>query len=64
MKIKKKVKKVAKYTIELRRICDIYTREEVENWFKNYELSDYLREDEIQSINTAGLWNKEKLAKK
>lgn len=55
---------MAKYTIELRRICDIYTREEVENWFKNYELSDYLREDEIQSINTAGLWNKEKLAKK
>lgn len=55
---------MAKYTIELRRICDIYTREEVENWFKNYELSDYLREDEIQSIEKAGLWNKEKLAKK
>lgn len=55
---------MAKYTIELRKVCDYYTREEVEKWFKNYELSDYLREDEIQSINTAGLWNKEKLAKK
>lgn len=55
---------MAKYTIELRKICDIYTREEVENWFKDYELSDYLRTDEIQSIETAGIWNKHKLAKK
>lgn len=55
---------MAKYTIELRKVCDIYNREEVEKWFKNYELSDYLRPDEIESIETANLWNKDKLAKK
>lgn len=55
---------MAKYTIELRRICDIFTREEVEKWFKSYKLSDYLRPDEIQSIETAGIWNKDKLASK
>lgn len=55
---------MGKYTIKLRKICDIYKREEVENWFKNYELSDYLRDDEIKSIETAGIWDKNKLAKK
>lgn len=55
---------MATYTMELRKVCDYYTREEVENWFKSYNLSDYLREDEIQSIETAGLWNKERLARK
>ena len=55
---------MATYTMELRKVCDYYSREEVENWFKSYNLSDYLREDEIQTIETAGLWNKERLAKK
>lgn len=55
---------MSKYTIELRKICDLYTREEVENWFKDYELSDYLTLDEIDSINKAGIWNKNKLARK
>ena len=55
---------MAKYTIELRKVCDIYSREEVEKWFKDYELLDFLREDEIESIQNAGIWNKEKLARK
>lgn len=55
---------MAKYTIELRRLCDIYSREEVEGWFKDYELSDYLTADEIQVINDRGTWSKDKLAKK
>lgn len=58
------MKKLATYTMELRRVCDYYSREEVENWFKSYNLRDFLREDEIQSIETAGLWNKERLARK
>ena len=52
------------YTIQLRRICDIYTREEVENWFKSYNLEDYLTPTQIETIENAGLWNKNKLAKK
>ena len=55
---------MAKYTIELRRLCDIYTRPVVESWFKDYELSDYLTADEIQVINERGTWSKDKLAKK
>lgn len=55
---------MASYTIELRKICDIYGREEVENWFKDFELSDFLTTKQIQSIENAGLWNKNKLAKK
>ena len=55
---------MAKYSMELRKVCDYYTREEVENWFKNYELSDFLRPDEIESIETANIWSKDRLAKK
>ena len=55
---------MASYTIELRKICDFYGRETVEGWFKDYELSDYLTEDQITSIVNAGIWNKNKLAKK
>ena len=55
---------MAKYTIELRKLCEIYSRETVESWFKSYEISDYLRPHEIQSIENAGLWNKDKLARK
>lgn len=55
---------MAKYTIELRKVCDIYTREEVESWFKDYNLSDFLQDDEIETIENKNIWSKEKLAKK
>ena len=55
---------MSKYTIELRTVCDLYGRNEVESWFKDYNLSYYLRQDEIESIENAGLWNKDRLATK
>ena len=55
---------MAKYTIEIRSLCDILTRETVESWFKDYEISDYLTEEEIQIINERGTWSKDKLARK
>ena len=55
---------MAKYTIELRKVCDFYTREEVEKWFKSYNLEDYLTPEQIEVITNANIWNKEKLAKK
>ena len=55
---------MSKYTFELRRLFDFYTRETVESWFKNYELSDYLTQDEIDVINERGTWSKDKLATK
>ena len=55
---------MSKYTFELRRVIDLFDRETVEGWFKNYELSDFLTADEIQVINERGTWTKDKLAKK
>lgn len=55
---------MAKYTIELRKVCDIYTREEVENWFKDYNITDYLSQEQIQTIEKLNVWSKDKLARK
>ena len=53
------------YTMTLYEIINnFFTREEVEGWFKDYELSDYLTEDQILSITEHGVWSKDKLAKK
>lgn len=55
---------MSKYTIELRNIIMIYGEQTVKGWFMDYELEDYLTEDQIETIETAGLWTKEKLADK
>lgn len=55
---------MSKYTFELRKLFDFYTRETVEGWFKDYELSDFLTQDEIDVIEARGTWSKDKLAKK
>ena len=53
------------YTMTLYEIINnFYTRAEVESWFKDYELSDFLTEDQIDVIQDAGIWNKDKLASK
>lgn len=55
---------MASYTIQLRHICDLYTREVVESWFTDYDLIDYLSLEQIKTINEKGTWSKNKLAKK
>ena len=52
------------YTVQLRQLITggLYTRAEIEGWFKDYELTDYLTADEIAVINERGTWNKDKLA--
>lgn len=62
---------MSKYTFELRELFEpikfnppIYTRQEVEGFFKDYELSDYLTQEQIDVINNAGIWTKDKLARK
>ena len=62
---------MAKYTFELRELFTpikfnppIYTRNEIEGWFKDYNLNDYLTSDQIDTITTFGIWTKDKLAKK
>lgn len=55
---------MSKYTFELRRVIDLFDRNTVEGWFKNYELSDFLTQDEIDVIEERGTWSKDKLATK
>lgn len=54
---------MAKYTIELRKIVETLDRNEVESWFKDWELSDYLTADEIEVIEDRGTFSKDKLAR-
>lgn len=54
---------MASYTIELRKIIDLYGRDEVESWFKDYEISDYLTDTQANIIKEAGVWNKDRLAR-
>ena len=55
---------MSKYTVELRRIIESRGEEEVLNWFMDYELTDYLTQEEINVIMERGTWSKEKLAHK
>lgn len=55
---------MASYTIELRKVCDIYGRNEVEQWFKNYELINYLTPIQIEQIEKFNVWSKDRLAEK
>lgn len=55
---------MSSYTISIRNIINMLGRDEVESWFKDYNLEDYLTPKQIQTINETGLWNKDKLAKK
>ena len=53
---------MARYSIELRNLIELVGEETVKSWFTDYELSDYLTEDEIAVIEERGTWTKEKLA--
>jgi hypothetical protein len=57
---------MSKYTTSFYELIQmgLYSKSEIANWFKDYELSDYLTVDEIQVINAHGTWSKEKLAEK
>lgn len=53
---------MARYTIELRNVINLYGENTVKGWFSDYELSDYLTDEEIAVIAERGVWSKEKLA--
>ena len=54
---------MATYTIELRKVCDLYGRDKVEKWFKSYNLEDYLTQEQITVLSKENIWNKDKLAR-
>ena len=53
---------MATYTMELRKVVDIFGRDEVESWFSSYSLADFLTPEQIQQIQKYNVWSKEKLA--
>ena len=53
---------MARYTIELRNVIMMCGEDTVKSWFMNYELSDYLTDEEIAVVAARGTWSKEKLA--
>ena len=62
---------MSKYTLQLRELFEpikfnppLYSREEIEAWFKDYDLEDYLTPTQIATITNANVWNKDKLARK
>lgn len=57
---------MSKYTTTFRDVIDlgIYTQDDIESVFKDYNLLDYLTADEVAIVNARGTWTKEKLARK
>ena len=55
---------MASYTMELRKVIEYFGREEVENWFKDYELNHYLTPTQIEQITKFNVWSKDRLAEK
>ena len=57
---------MASYTTTFKNLIDngFLTREQIEGVFKNYQLSDFLTEDEIETIVSRGTWTPDKLASK
>lgn len=52
---------MAKYTMEIRELISTFGEDEVKSWFSQYELSDYLTQEQIDVINEKGVWSKEQL---
>ena len=55
---------MASYTMELRKVIEYFGREEVENWFKDYDLSHYLTPTQIEQITKFNVWSKDRRATK
>ncbi len=53
---------MSNYTMTLKRVCDVYTYDEVINWFSSYELRDFLTQEQVDVIENGDTWNKDKLA--
>ena len=55
---------MAKYTMEVRELISTFGEDEVKGWFSDYELSDFLTDEEIRVITERGTWSKEKLCQR
>lgn len=50
------------YTITLKRCSEVYSKDEVLSWFKDYSPSNYLNAEQLEVINNSNVWNKDNLA--
>lgn len=48
--------------MKIKELCDLFTRDEIIKWFSDYNMNDYLTNDEIETIKNRNTWTKEKLA--
>ena len=55
---------MSRYTIQLRDVMNIYGKDEVLSWFKDYDIGSYLTLDEIKVVEDRGTWNQDRLAEK
>lgn len=53
---------MAQYTFQLRELEAVEGRENLRQWFMDYDLHDYLTQSQIDVIESRGVWSKEKLA--
>lgn len=53
---------MSKYTYQLRNVIMFTSLNEVKSWLTDYDLADYLTEDQLEVVTEAGLFDKEKLA--
>ena len=53
---------MSKYTYELRNVIMFTSLNEVKSWLTDYNLADYLTNDQLEVITKAGLFDKNKLA--
>lgn len=52
---------MSNYTMTLKRVCDVYTYDEVIDWFTSYDLRDYLTQEQVEVVENAEIWSKDKL---
>lgn len=55
---------MANYTVELRKVIELYGKETVKSWFMAYELSNFLLPEQLAVLQNSPIWSKEKLADK
>lgn len=53
---------MARYTYTLREVVATFGKDEVKSWFKDYNINDYLSQEEINLIRARGTWSEDKLA--
>ena len=57
---------MSKYTTNFKTLIDmkIFTKEDLKSWFTDYDLTDYLTQEEIDTILITGVWDPVRLADK